>query len=145
MTRIDFYFNVPNRAGLARRLVAKAWQAGLYTLVYTSNEAVAAEFDLRLWTESQLSFIPHARCGTGVANETSILIGTDPQPLTQADVIINLDNTPPTCMGRFERLIEIVSTDADDRQRARDRYRHYQARGYSIQTHDLEKSNHGAA
>lgn len=137
MTRIDFYFNAPDRAVLTRTLIGKAWRAGLHTLVYTGDERLASDLDQKLWTETQLSFIPHVRCGSPVAGHTPILIGTDPEALRQADLIINLGDEPPTCLARFDRLIEVVSTDPADRQRARERYRHYRSQGYAIQSHDL--------
>ncbi|RDJ93817.1 DNA polymerase III subunit chi, partial [Lacticaseibacillus rhamnosus] len=39
--------------------------------------------------------------------------------------------------SRFQRLVEIVGTDASDRQAARERYRFYRDRGYEIRTHQL--------
>jgi DNA polymerase-3 subunit chi len=52
-------------------------------------------------------------------------------------VLVNLRAEWPPFFGRFERLIEIVSTDEDDRSRARERYKFYRDRGYQIRTHDL--------
>jgi len=43
----------------------------------------------------------------------------------------------PEGFERFERLIEVVSQDDGDRQRARARWKHYADRGYAIQRHDL--------
>jgi DNA polymerase-3 subunit chi len=37
----------------------------------------------------------------------------------------------------FERLLEIVSTDPEDRERGRARYRFYQERGYAVTPLDL--------
>ena len=42
----------------------------------------------------------------------------------------------PTNFARFERLFEIVSTNADDVAIGRDRYRFYQQRGYPL-THSV--------
>jgi DNA polymerase IIIc chi subunit len=38
--------------------------------------------------------------------------------------------------GRLQRLIEIVSREDDDRQRARGRLRAYRSAGYEPQMHD---------
>jgi DNA polymerase-3 subunit chi len=43
----------------------------------------------------------------------------------------------PEGFERFERLIEVVSLDEADRLRARDRWKHYAARGYAIERKDL--------
>ena len=36
----------------------------------------------------------------------------------------------------FERLVELVGTEEDDRVQARQRYRHYKDRGYPLETHE---------
>lgn len=137
MTRVDFYFNAVDKADVAMRLAAKAYQAGQRTLLYTEDEALAAQLDARLWTAQQLSFIPHVRCGHPLAAKTPILIGAQPDDLRSCDVIINLGHQPPGCFTRFDRLIEIVTADEADRYAARGRYRFYQERGYALHTHDL--------
>jgi DNA polymerase-3 subunit chi len=88
-----------------------------------------------------LSFLPHVRCGHPLARQTPILIGADPDELASADVIISLDAEPPDFFGRFQRLLEIVSSEPGDRDRARQRFRFFRERGYPLDTHDLaEKS-----
>ncbi len=139
MTRVDFYFNAADKAEVAMRLAAKAYQARQATLLYTEDEALAADLDRRLWTAHQLSFIPHVRCGHPLAAKTPVLIGARPDDLQACDVIINLGDQPPGCFSRFDRLIEIVTADAADRHAARSRYRFYQERGYALQMYDLRQ------
>jgi DNA polymerase-3 subunit chi len=43
----------------------------------------------------------------------------------------------PPGFERFDRLIEVVTTDAEDRNIARTRWRHYTEHGYTITRHDL--------
>jgi DNA polymerase III subunit chi len=57
------------------------------------------------------------------------------------DVLLNLRAEWPPFFSRFQRLIEIVSRDEEDRAQARDRFRHYRDRGYEIRTHDLSKTS----
>ena len=53
-------------------------------------------------------------------------------------MLLNLAAEIPAGFEQFERVIEVVSADdADDRQRARDRWRAYTAQGYAIERHDL--------
>lgn len=137
MTRIDFYYNAPAKAEVARKLAAKAFNAGQNVLVYTRDDALARELDAAFWTAQQLSFLPHVRCGHPLARYTPILIGADPGELDQADVLISLADEPPEFFGRFQRLLDVVSTDAGDRERARQRFRFYKGRGYELETHDL--------
>jgi DNA polymerase-3 subunit chi len=137
MTRITFYFNAPDKLDVARKLAAKTFQGGQQALVYTTDPARAQEADQGFWTAQQLSFLPHVRCGHPLAPETPILIGDNPDVLGRADVLINLDEEPPAFFGRFERLLEIVTADPADRERARARFRYFKERGYALETHDL--------
>lgn len=137
MTRITFYFNAPDKLDVARKLAAKAIQGGQRALVYTPDPAQAQVADQVFWTAQQLSFLPHVRCGHPLAAETPVLIGDDPDALGQADVLINLASEPPAFFGRFDRLLEIVTTDPADRDRARERFRYFKERGYALDTHDL--------
>ncbi len=137
MTRIDFYFNAPSKTDVARKLAAKAFNAGQQVLVYTRDAAIAQELDTAFWTAQQLSFLPHVRCGHPLARQTPILIGGDPDELASADILISLDDEPPEFFGRFQRLLEVVSTDPGDRERARQRFRFFKGRGYELATHDL--------
>jgi DNA polymerase III subunit chi len=50
---------------------------------------------------------------------------------------VNLGDAVPDGFEAFERLIEVVTPDDADRQQARERWKHYAARGYNITRHDL--------
>lgn len=139
MTRVDFYFNAESKADTARRLVAKAWQAGQRTLIYTADPALAEAVDQLLWTRPPLSFLPHVRCGHPLVGETPVLIGTDADVLPSHDLLINLDGAWPPCFSRFERLIELVGCDEADKVRGRERWQFYKSRGYPLQKVDLSK------
>lgn len=137
MTRISFYFNANDVLDLTRRLIGKARQQGLYCLIYTDDATLTTQIDQQLWTADPGSFMPHTRCDDPNAAETPILIGTRPDPLPRCDLLINLTAQPPVCLARFDRLIEIVTRDGTDREKARERYRHYKSHGYAIENHDL--------
>jgi DNA polymerase-3 subunit chi len=137
MTRIDFYFNAPDKAEIARKLATKAFNSGQNVLVYTRDAALAQTLDATFWSAQQLSFLPHVRCGHPLARQTPILIGADPDELPSADILISLADEPPEFFGRFQRLLEVVSTAEEDRERARQRFRFFKQRGYPLETHDL--------
>lgn len=137
VTRITFYFNAPDKLDVARKLATKAFQSGQQALVYTEDPAMAQAADQGFWTAQQLTFLPHVQCSHPLASETPILIGDKPDHLKRADVLINLDQEPPVFFGRFERLLEIVTTDPGDRERARARFKFFKERGYALETHDL--------
>jgi DNA polymerase-3 subunit chi len=50
--------------------------------------------------------------------------------------LINLDDEWPPFFSRFERLVEIVGTEEDNKVKARARYKFYKDRGYPLQTFD---------
>jgi DNA polymerase-3 subunit chi len=54
--------------------------------------------------------------------------------------LLNLRTERPPFFSRFQRLIEIVTRDDEDRRLARERYRFYRDRGYEIRSHDLSSS-----
>lgn len=137
MTRVDFYFNAPGKAEVARKLASKTFQAGQQALVYTRQAKHGQELDGLFWTAQQLSFLPHVRCGHPLARRTPILIGDNPDELSSADVLINLEDETPDFFSRFARVMEIVTADEGDRERARARLRFFKERGYQVDTHDL--------
>ena len=59
------------------------------------------------------------------------------QPTTHTDLLINLAAEVPTFFSRFERVAEVVDTDAARRNQARERFRFYRDRGYAVETHNM--------
>jgi DNA polymerase-3 subunit chi len=51
-------------------------------------------------------------------------------------VLVNLGGSVPEGFERFERLIEVVGPEDEDRQQGRRRWKHYADRGYAITRHD---------
>lgn len=139
MTEILFYTFADNPLDVARRVAAKAHSQGKQVMIHASDPATADAIDRLLWTTPALGFVPHCRDTDALAGETPVLIGTHPDGLAHADVMINLDAGQPPAFARFERLVEIVGADDASRARGRDRYRFYQARGYALTTHDLRQ------
>ncbi|WP_295855337.1 DNA polymerase III subunit chi, partial [uncultured Xylophilus sp.] len=68
-----------------------------------------------------------------------IVLALDHETAPHHQVLVNLGDEVPPSFSRFERLIEIVSRDdAEDRNQARARWKHYADRGYAIVRHDLQ-------
>jgi DNA polymerase-3 subunit chi len=74
-----------------------------------------------------------------LAAETPVLIAAGEETPPGCDVLLNLGTECPPHFARFERLLEVVGADEEDRKAARARYRHYQERGYRISSHDLHE------
>ena len=138
MTDVMFHFNAPDKLGHACRLLRKAVASGAKVVV-TGEAGVLRELDAALWTFSALEFIPHC-----LGNAPATVLSASPVVLTQSartaphhEVLVNLGGAVPEGFERFERLIEVVTVDDEDRARGRERWAHYKDRGYAITTHDL--------
>ncbi len=139
MTEITFYFNAPDKLGTARVLAGKALASRRKLLIYASDQHTLSTLDSLLWTVPGTGFVPHCMAGDRVADQTPILLTTDPEAMPHHEILMNLDHQRPALFSRFDRLIEIVSRDdADDRLRARERFKFYRDRGYDIGRHDLD-------
>jgi DNA polymerase-3 subunit chi len=138
MTEVAFHFNAPDKLAYACRLLRKAVGGGARVVVTAPGEALARLNGL-LWTFSQLDFIPHA-----VASDPDHVRAASPVLLTEAltglphrQVLLNLGVQVPDGFEQFERVIEVVALDDEDRQLARGRWKHYTDQGYAIIRHDL--------
>jgi len=137
MTQIDFYTHVGNKLNIACKLAAKAHAQGLRVAVLCPDAATAQNFDRMLWTASPLAFVPHCHAAHPLAARTPVVIDHQGVAPTHDEVLLNLRTEWPPVFSRFQRLIEIVSQDDDDRSSARARFKFYRDRGYDIRTHDL--------
>lgn len=140
MTRIDFYTQVDDKLRFACRLCAKALSQQMRVNVYAPDASVAERFDHLLWTDSATGFIPHCRATHALVAETPVVIHQDESALAHDELLINLDTQWPPFFSRFQRMIEIVSTEDEDAQAARARFRFYRDRGYAMQTHAMGES-----
>jgi len=140
MTRIDFYFEAEDKLQVACRLSAKAVRQKLRLLIYAEDAPQAQRIDKLLWTWQATGFLPHCMARSPLAAQTPVLITHDPEDMPHDEVLLNLHSTRPPAFSRFQRLVEIVGLEEDDRAAARERYRFYRDRGYAIAKHDLSKA-----
>jgi DNA polymerase-3 subunit chi len=129
VSAVAFHSGVTDKIGYACRLLRKASRQGVRIGVVGDLQDLA-RLDQALWTFEHEEFVPHllARAGAVVApalRRTPIwLCDGDPGP-AEASVIVNLGPRMVEGFERFERAIEIVSTDDDDARSARQRWRRY--------------------
>lgn len=139
MTGVEFHFNAPDKLGYACRLLRKAARQGAQVAV-TAEPAFLRELDMVLWTFEPLEFVPHCLAGAPaqVVGATPIVLCDDARSAPHHDVLVNLGGQVPEGFERFERLIEVVTQEAQDRSAGRSRWNHYKSRGYDIKRKDLE-------
>lgn len=140
MTQIDFYSHADNKLQVACSLSAKALERGLRVMIYTADADTTDKLDRLMWCYPAIGFIPHCRATDRLAAETPVIIDHLAEPLPHDEVLLNLHPDYPPFFSRFQRLIEIVSTDEKDGQAGRVRFRFYRDRGYEIHHHDLSQS-----
>ena len=143
MTQIDFYTNVPDKLHTACRIAAKAYGLGHKMLVFCPDAQIAQQFDRMLWTTPATAFVPHCDSTNALAGLTPIVVDHRGHEPPHHQLLLNLRPEWPPHFGRFERLVEIVSCEEQDRSSARERYRFYRDRGYDIRAHDLGSGAHG--
>lgn len=139
MTEVAFHFNAPDKLGYACRLLRKVHGRGSRVVV-TGEEELLRDLDIALWTFAPLEFLPHCHGdaqGQRVQSRSPIVLASSPRSASHQQVLVNLGGSVPDGFERFERLIEVVSSEPDDRQLGRRRWRHYTHRGYAVDQHDV--------
>lgn len=138
MTELAFHFNVPELVPYACRLLRKAVGSGAKVVVTAQPETLAV-LDSALWTFSELDFVPHCFVDSEARLLTAspVVLAASLDTLAHQQILLNLGLEVPAGFERFERLIELVGLDEDERQAARRRWKHYTDQGYPITRHDL--------
>jgi DNA polymerase-3 subunit chi len=137
MTHVEFLHGSPDRIQAAAQWLQQAWGRRQAVLVYIPDAEAAARLDRVLWTQPQLSFLPHCRADAPLAAETPILLTDRLDAPPQENCLLNLSNELPSTFSRFEQLVEIISTDDTDKLPARERFKFYRERGYPVDSRDI--------
>jgi len=138
MTEVAFHFNVPDKLGYLCRLLRKAVVSG--SRVVVMGEATSLnQLDTALWTFSALDFVPHCRLPADpqVSSISPVVLTENATSAPHQDVLVNWGARVPDGFEQFGRLIEVVTSDDQDRAQARERWKHYADRGYAITRHYL--------
>ena len=142
MTRIDFYIlkdtGEKGQPLFTCRLTEKAFQQGHRVYINTTSASQLEQLDDLLWTFRAGSFLPHAIVSEAGTRDHPVLLGHESEPQDSNDVLINLSNDVPPYFSRFKRVAELVSGEASQRSAARERYRFYKDRGYTLNTHEIQ-------
>jgi len=137
VTRIDFYFNAENKHDTVRRLCGKAMAAHARVMVWTQDAPATKALSRHLWCIPSTGFLPHCPTHDALAAVTPIILDERAETFPHDDVLINLRAEVPPFFSRFQRLIEVVGADEDDKAAGRARFKFYRDRGYPLGSHDL--------
>ncbi|OGS94836.1 MAG: DNA polymerase III subunit chi [Gallionellales bacterium RIFCSPLOWO2_02_FULL_57_47] len=137
MTKVDFYTGSNDKLRTACQLSHKAMQNGVRTIISTHDDATADALDKLLWHFPATAFIPHCRSDAEEAAQMPVVLNYGSDKFPHHDLLISLHNECMPFFSRFERVIEIVSHDAEDSRIGRERYKYYKDRGYELRHIDL--------
>jgi len=144
MTRIDFYIvdsNTPLiRENFACKLIEKVQQQGHNIVVTSTSTQHAKLLDDLLWSFKPESFVPHALSDSTIAQECSVVIGTE-NTIThenrENDVLVNFNTDVPKSFSQYSRVVEIVNKQDNSSTEGRIRYSYYKDRGYKMESHNI--------
>jgi DNA polymerase-3 subunit chi len=140
MTRVEFFFNVPDKLAKVSEICAKAVAKGHKITVISRDDEQCSQLQQRLWQNAPTSFLPSTRPVDALRQGTPIVLGVDGEALLQDDILINLQTAHPPFFGRFRLLVELVGNDEEDKVAARVRFRFYRDRGYEVKSMDMALS-----
>jgi DNA polymerase-3 subunit chi len=140
MTKVDFYFNVPDKLAKTAQLCEEKLAKGRQLTVFT-QETMNAALQTLLWQHSATSFLPSCLGEDGSSGLTPIVLVSNGNHLVQDDVLINLQEQHPPFFSRFRHLIELVGVEESDKVAARARFKFYRDRGYTIKSTDVANPN----
>jgi DNA polymerase-3 subunit chi len=140
VTTVAFHFNVADRLTYTCRLIRKA-VAGGAKLVVTGSSDTLSQLDGDLWTFSRTDFVTHCQpeASKDIAARSSVLLFESTQLVPRVDVLVNLGDPVPDRFQRFDRVIEVVGKEADDKRFARLRWKHYLQTGVPLSQHNMDQ------
>ncbi len=137
MIEVEFHHGMSDKLAYACRLLRKAYRSGARVVV-TADALTLKQLDRQLWVFDEQEFIPHV-CALGDKalpprlHDTPLWLTDAPASAPQPrQVLINIGSTIPEGVEPFERFCEVVSSDAQDRELGRQRWRSYKARGWHV-------------
>lgn len=138
---VTFHFRVPDRLQYLCRLLRKAYRAGVSATVVGDGETIE-RLDRLLWTFDPQAFVPHVRCVDGRPPEPHLL--HTPLWLVESlehappdhRVLVQLCDTVPPGIERYDRIHEVVSLEPEALEPARARWRAHAAAGRALVRHD---------
>jgi DNA polymerase-3 subunit chi len=137
VTKVDFYTGSEDKLRTACQLSHKAMQNGVRVVLSAPDASTTEALDKLLWQYPATAFIPHSRSDAAESEEMPVVLNSGSERFPHHDLLISLHNECVPFFSRFERVIEIVGTDADDSKLGRERYKFYKDRGYELRHIDL--------
>lgn len=137
MTRISFLHGASDRLQAMAIWLTQAVRDGRRVVVFAPSAEDKDRLDRLLWMNPATGFVPHCLSGSGLEDQTPVLLASGLEKTPHDEFLLNLSNDIPPGFGRFENLIEIVSIADEDKLPGRERFRFYRERGYPLDARDI--------
>ncbi len=132
-SRIHFY-NIQDASNSIKsicKIINKYYKEGHKIVVMSDNDDVIRSLDKDLWTFEQLSFVPHCMISSPDPECNVVLVSNeyigDRGYLKDFDVIMNLSDDLCDIQDDNKIYLEIVTSNAKQKEKAREKYKHYQS------------------
>jgi DNA polymerase-3 subunit chi len=147
LLRVDFAFGAHDRIAQAVRTTERHVSKGTTLMVFCDDDQRLERYDQQLWALEDTAFVAHERLTPHALEGLKVyLIDNESWPLLSAKLmtsayqsswLLNLaDHLPPEPQA-LSRILEVVGTEDDDREKARVRWRQYQKLGADLHSHRL--------
>jgi len=140
MTKVDFYTGSPDKLRTACQLSHKAMQSGVRAVISAPDAATTDALDKLLWHFPATAFIPHSRGDADATGQMPVILNHGGDKFPHHELLISLHDECMPFFSRFERVIEIIGSDAEDSRMGRERFKFYRDRGYELHHFDLSKT-----
>lgn len=140
MTRVDFYTGTGDKLRTVCQLSHKAMRKGVRAVISTPDETTGNALDKLLWHYPATAFIPHCHSDAAEAAEMPVVLDHGSNQFPHYELLISLHPECVPFFSRFERVIEIVGSDEEDRRLGRERFKFYRDRGYELRHFDLTQT-----
>jgi DNA polymerase-3 subunit chi len=142
--KVEFHHGVSDKLAYACRLLRKAYRSGAQVVVTGEPESLKL-LDRQLWLLDELEFVPHVLAISDQeipANQHATPIWMTANVASapgERSILVNIGQTLPEGMSRFPRVFDVVSSEAQDRQLGRQRWKQYTAMGWQVQPHEVKE------
>lgn len=141
MTQVDFHIGIQDPVAYGCRLVRKVLASGARALI-VGDADLLRRMDAALWADEASGFLPHAMADApaAVLARSPVLLADEvPEGASSDAVLINIGGQLPDDHQGRERIIELVCADERAIQAARERWKSYKQRGFSLVNHDVRQ------
>ena len=138
MTDVVFHYGVADKMDYAIRLLRKAVRSGFRVRVALASTELAT-FSARLWAVAPTGFVAHCddQAPASLKRRSAVLLGTSAiSDEPGVAVLLNLTDDMPESPQRYEKILEVITTDSADRQQGRARKRAYDNVQCPVVMHD---------